>query len=621
MRSLRFNTPICAVVIACAGLGLAPIAHSQDALGDGNALGDGTALDNNLQVGSGGYNSPGRNWQSEIAYRNALVTGNVGGGKQFRGSIGYSGVNDFRGSLGSDLVYNFQRETYYSGLATRQIRGLEASTILMQGAVAGLRAGAGGLSGDLIIERPGAGAQAGSITHSSVTPQNQISDLVAFDRVNTTLRSTSAFTVRNATRPQIVGAASDGTNQYYLTASPLGGIDALNPLDPALVSRRSIDPNQFNLDPRIAIPGFKEQAIQDQQLLNELENAEAIAQRMPSHERILNDLREKAEQRGLIKPQQPRPNESEQETPLNPDTRQPGTPTNPTGIEFPSIEPATPDNPEPGATRTNDRNANPGRTSADELDRLLRGFSRDLEPNQYPLGPSGGGGPDNAPPDLGPTRLRRSKDLTDTEELGVDETAAQERMDRVIELLRGQTNTIEHIAPSSGGSLYAEHMRTGEHLLGEGMWFIAEERFVAALSAKPGDAMAAIGRVHAQIGAGLYLSAAVNLSDLLRAYPELSTVRYEESLLPGAERLERIRIQLRKRSVKDDPSARNAGFLLAYLGYQTARPNDVREGFAVIKRVNEALDTPTDPLVPVLMEIWSNPTPDENAPEPITPAP
>ncbi|XHC25462.1 hypothetical protein ABWH91_14740 [Phycisphaerales bacterium ac7] len=122
--------------------------------------------------------------------------------------------------------------------------------------------------------------------------------------------------------------------------------------------------------------------------------------------------------------------------------------------------------------------------------------------------------------------------------------------------------------------------------------------------------MAAIGRAHAQLGAGLYLSAAVNLADLLRAYPELAPVRYDAALLPGKERLERIRQQLRSRSLKDDANARNAGFLLAYLGFQTERPNDVREGFAVVDRVNEALQAETDPLIPVLTELWSMPDQD-----------
>jgi hypothetical protein len=180
-------------------------------------------------------------------------------------------------------------------------------------------------------------------------------------------------------------------------------------------------------------------------------------------------------------------------------------------------------------------------------------------------------------------------------------------MERMIDLLRDQTVTISRISPGEDTSLYAQHMRAGERLLSEGMWFIAEERFVAALSSRQGDAMAAIGRAHAQIGAGLYLSAAVNLSDLLRAYPELITVRYDRSLLPGHERLDRIRQQLRSRSVDNDANARNAGFLLAYLGFHTDRPGDVREGFAVVERVNKALGTEADPLVPVLAELWSQP--------------
>ncbi len=617
MFANRLNAPLVSMLIACAGAGLSPAALAQDALGDG------TALDSNLQVGSGGYNGPGNNWQSEIAYRNALVTGNVAGGKQFRGSVGYSGVNDFRGSLGSDLVYNFQRETFYSGLAT--LRGVEASSLLMRGPMGGLRGGLSGLSGDLVINRPGAGAQSGAVTGSSVTAQNQYNDLVAFDAYNTTLRSTSAFTVRNATRPQIVGTASDGTNRLALAASPLGGVDALSFIDPALVSGRSFNPSQFDLDPRIAIPGFREQAIEDQRLLNELENAEAIAERMPGHERILNDLRETAERRGLIEPQRTQSGEGDADQPLNPNRnpgeRQPERPTNESGLQLPSLDSLNPSGNEAGTPGSGNDSPGAAPQGTDELDRLLRGFSRDLEANRFPMGPSGLGGPNNAPPEAGPTRLSRPQDLAAREELDEEARAQQDRMQRVIELLREQSSTIEHIAPSSGGTLYAEHMRAGERLLGEGMWFIAEERFVAALSSKPGDAMAAVGRVHAQLGAGLFLSAAVNLSDLLRAYPELATVRYEESLLPGDERLERIRKQLRDRSVKDDPSARNAGFLLAYLGFQTGRPDDVREGFAVVTRVNEALETPTDPLVPVLQDLWSNPKPTENTPAPITPQP
>lgn len=609
--SLRTNKQMMlpALLIGIAGLAIAPMTAAQDALGTGDALGSGNALDANPERGSGGSNPLSRNWSAEIAYRNAIVTGNVGGGREFRGSVGYSGIGDFRGALGSDLVYNFERETFYSGLAARNIRGIEATALQLQGGLSGQRGGPAGLSGGLIINRPGSGTISSQITQPGSAP-NRINDLMAFDQVNNTLRSTSAYTVRDAMRPRIVGAATDGTNQLLLTASPLGGVDALSPLDPSLVSGRSFDPDQFNFDPRIAIPGFREQAIRDRALLDEIEIAEDIAQRMPTHNRILKDLREQAVRRGLLSEEDIAPEADRSRTPGQPQPdgqgSRPGSPSGgSSGMGFPGIDDAV-----PGSTRNQDRPTGEGDgqdATLDELDRLLRGFSSELVSDPAAgLGPEGrGGSPLDGPPELGPTRLDRTEDPTRRDPGSVDEALNQQTMDRMIELLRAQRTNIDRIAPTDDNSLYAQHMRAGERLLSEGMWFIAEERFVAALSGKPGDAMAAIGRVHAQIGAGLYLSASTNLADLLRAYPELSTVRYEEKLLPGAERLERIRVQLRARSVDDNANARNAGFLLAYLGYQTERPGDIREGFAVVKRVDAALGNDADPLMDVLVELWT----------------
>ncbi len=615
MTTARTNTRLIpALLLGLAGLTIAPTASAQDALGSGDALGGGNALDANPLQGSGGVNTLTRDWNAEIAYRNAIVTGNVGGGREFRGNLGYSGISDFRGALGSDLVYNFQRESFYSGLATRKVRGIEATALQLQSPFAGLRGDAASLAGGLIINRPGSGVVSAQISQPGSTPQNQLSELIAFDRVNNTLRSTSAYTVRDASRPQILGQATDGTNNYLLTASPLGGIDALNPLDPALVSGRSYNPEQFDFDPRISIPGFREQAMRDRMLMDELENAEIVAQRMPTHNRILEDLREQALQRGLISEQdlEPARTPTQPNQPQSPDQPE-RTPGSMPGLEFPALDGTIPGsvlngdeaNGGGGIGRLDGQGSGSG-AAVDELDRLLRGFSRELvnDPSRA-IGPEGAGpGSMNEAPGLGPTRLRRTEDPGRNDPSTVDDALGQQTMDRMIELLKNQRTSIDRIAPSEENSLYAQHMRAGERLLSEGMWFIAEERFVAALSAKSGDAMAAIGRVHAQIGAGLYLSAATNLADLLRAYPELSTARYEDGLLPGADRLERIRTQLRARSVDDNTTARNAGFLLAYLGYQTERTSDIREGFAVVERVNQALDAQSDPLMAVLARLW-----------------
>ncbi|MFU8829906.1 MAG: hypothetical protein ACNA8P_10810 [Phycisphaerales bacterium] len=587
------------LLAAVAGLSLGGVASAQDALGAGDAL------DANPQVGSGGFNPLARDWQSEIAFRNAIVTGNVGGGREFRGNLGYSGVGDFRGALGSDMVFNFQRDSFYSGLATRRIRGIEATTIQFQGPTAGLRDGVGGLSGGMIINRPGAGTTARQVATGS-TPQALFDELRAFDQINNTLRSTTAHMVRDASRPHIMGSASDGTNNFFITASPLGGIDARDPLDPSLISGRSYRPEEFDFDPRISIPGFRERAIEDRRLLDQIQDAEAIAERMPGHNRVLEDLRTRALDRGLLTsedlaPAGDRPSQDRRNIDQRP--TQPTTPSGRPEIEFPDIDSGI-----PGSMLDRGQLSGQGTGSSvsavDDLDRLLREFSGALESAAPTLGPSGyrpGG------PELGPTRLRRTEDPLARDPREVDRDLTEQTMERMIDLLRDQTVTISRISPGEDTSLYAQHMRAGERLLSEGMWFIAEERFVAALSSRQGDAMAAIGRAHAQIGAGLYLSAAVNLSDLLRAYPELITVRYERSLLPGHERLDRIRQQLRGRSVDNDANARNAGFLLAYLGYHTDRPGDVREGFAVVERVNKALGTETDPLIPVLAELWSQP--------------
>jgi len=614
-----------ALLLGLAGLAVAPLASAQDALGGGDALGSGNALDANPLQGSGGSNPLTRDWNSEIAYRNAIVTGNVGGGREFRGNLGYSGISDFRGALGSDLVYNFQRETFYSGLAARRVRGIEATALQLQSPLSGQRGGAAGLTGGLIINRPGSGVISSQISQPGNTPQDQLSDLIAFDRVNNTLRSTSAYAIRDAARPQVLGQATDGTNNFLLTASPLGGVDALNPLDPALVSGRSFNSDQFDFDPRISIPGFRERAIRDRMLMDELEDAEDIARRMPSHNRILDDLRDQAVRRGLISEEDLTPSTApdRQNQPQRPDSSggSADTPGSTPGLSFPDLDDTI-----PGSAIDEGQLSGQGSGSVaavDELDRLLRGFSRELMADATEaLGPNASQ-PDqgDGAPQLGPTRLRRTEDPSRSDPQSVDDALNQQTMDRMIDLLRNQRTTIDRIAPTEENTLYAQHMRAGERLLAEGMWFIAEERFVAALSAKSGDAMAAIGRVHAQIGAGLYLSAATNLADLLRAYPELATVRYEDGLLPSADRLDRIRTQLRARSVDDNANARNAGFLLAYLGYQAGRESDVREGFAVVDRVNEALDAQTDSLMKVLAELWTEndqtakrPDPGEHSP-------
>src|SRR5262245_45967120 len=98
--TLRFSSTLAVAASAATFLFAASAAHAQDALGSGDAL------DRNSQVGSGGRNA--QRPSNPYASRNAIITGEVIGGREFRGRVGYTAPGDFRGNLGSNDLYRFQ---------------------------------------------------------------------------------------------------------------------------------------------------------------------------------------------------------------------------------------------------------------------------------------------------------------------------------------------------------------------------------------------------------------------------------------------------------------------------------------------------------------------------------
>lgn len=69
---------------------------------------DGRAGDASLRVGSGGYNLPRSTYRS---YANEIVTGNVRGGRHFRGESPISSTTDFGSALGSSELDAFRRDS------------------------------------------------------------------------------------------------------------------------------------------------------------------------------------------------------------------------------------------------------------------------------------------------------------------------------------------------------------------------------------------------------------------------------------------------------------------------------------------------------------------------------
>lgn len=145
---------------------------------------------------------------------------------------------------------------------------------------------------------------------------------------------------------------------------------------------------------------------------------------------------------------------------------------------------------------------------------------------------------------------------------------------------------------------FNELLVQAEQRLRDGEYFWAERRFRRALRFVPGHPLATAGMAHAQIGAGLYLPAALTLRRLLTNHPEMIDVQYDQSLLPNRVRLKTVIDALQRRLPEQRDRASNA-FLLAYIGHQLDDRSLVERGLAVMGEAGG-----DDPLLGVLREVW-----------------
>ena len=152
---------------------------------------------------------------------------------------------------------------------------------------------------------------------------------------------------------------------------------------------------------------------------------------------------------------------------------------------------------------------------------------------------------------------------------------------------------------------FGERMRRGEQALAEGRYFDAEESFSTCLSIRPGDVSSAIGRIHAQIGAGMFLSAALNLRITLGEHPEAIRTWYGENLLPAAARSDAIIAELRSNVASGDRLGFESAALLAYLSYQRGDKAGTIEGLDAVERLATEYGRPLDRrFVELVRRVW-----------------
>lgn len=175
----------------------------------------------------------------------------------------------------------------------------------------------------------------------------------------------------------------------------------------------------------------------------------------------------------------------------------------------------------------------------------------------------------------------------------------------LVETLKDSSGTIRVPATrSERATSYDLHLSRAREMLVAGRFFEAEQRFTMALAARPGDSIAMVGRIHAQIGAGLDLSASLNLRAFFLEHPEFVGVRYEADMLPGRDRLDIARRRLLEQMDRGEGErvvTRESALLLAYISFLLDEKISLIVG---LERLGEGDAGRRDALVPLLRAVW-----------------
>ncbi len=561
-------------------------------------LGNGRALDNNLRVGSGGRNDSQAPTNLGL-YQDALITGNTGGLSRFRGNIGYRAVGEFSGNLPSNDNFRF----YLNSLPAASTGGsTPAGQPLLPQA-----------NQQAIMFRTGAGATAGQIT-GQYTPydsagvplyRNDVAGLNVSGATSGTgyggAMPLNMAPLSQAPQQLAVGMDSSGT-LLQITATPLTGLRTTQlgaaPLPKDFSNVKPTDANSPDQPTpgETPLPGtvpFPTQQLQpdgtpgpDSRVGNTLPPTLIISARLggtPGSDdaRLRSgDVRSDVLDQQLFHPEgwaNAKPGQDVYadllarasgvgaQQPPNP--AQPGNPAQPPGTPPPDrLGTAVAPPKEPPKTRAEQ--------IAEEFDKTKKA------------------------PEASPTAK--------------PPTADQLNVDALVSKLSYNLPPLTTLV-GAANSPFNTAMGDAEKSMAAGKYFDAEDSYLRAMNLQPNHPLAQIGRVHAQLGAGLYVSAGFNLRQILLNNPQIIAARFTGTVLPQISRMVRIDedlANLQKRNPNED-----VALVQAYLAYQRHQTDRVETALDIMVSRN-----PNDPLVAVVRRIWvgraAKPTPADSKSDP-----
>ena len=492
-----------------------------------NALGGGSALDGNLIDGRGRYNAPAAvlNYRA----RNLLITGNVAGGRGFRGTVGYGAAFDFRGETGSDDLFRERANSAFSA----------PSFITAGRTIALIR------FGQYLNEVEYRQATRGATVENFNDMRYVADDLdnrLNLDRIAISSTTSAIYDIVSDSR--VVGILLDAEGgRYTAVASSLMGVQVV-PLESqgSVIGLSTYDMARAVGD---TLSGHASATI-GKQFEGGFQNLLSAEARANAREEPMTTRLEPQVSQGRI-------NET----------------TEPSYLEI--------------LQRIAERQAGTG-VGVESPPELLSDLDQQFATLRDALTAASGDN-DVARDDAAP-------DQTDTTLPGLPDTLQPSRTpgsgllnsNQAIAAIAGALRhgrTLDHYA-TEDPTRFNELLKSAGQRLADGKYFWAERHFDRALRFTPGHPLAIAGMGHAQIGAGLHVPAALTLRRLLTTNPELIDVRYARSLLPSPVRLDVAVEQLRNRITRIERDRQLRGFVLAYIGHQLDDRALVVEGLGLM---------------------------------------
>ena len=618
-------------------LASARAADAQNALGGGDALSRDTrhsdprmtsnqgVLDANSRVGGMGEN--GARAKEDYFSRNLIVTGDVAGGRGFRGSVGYREQSEFTGQTGSDDNRSWRAYSVYSSpyMAQATYNPLQASQAF----------------GAIMYTRTYANASARDI----LTNQQPLDARIAFDRF-TADSGKKMKRMADIIDPANARDTSDRLNWRVTQAiSAASGREARREqgVDDLLGNMGLSTYDRQRLKQDILQGRTKREMVGDPLSQTSLLPGDSLADTArlrptlaPEYSSIYESLRARAGDRIPVPASEAdraaRAKEIEKELTgdmdwLRDQLMRSGSENRARGVAGPRAEnaPIDPslarqlgtDGKESDATKQDgmEQGADSGKgNSADRTNGADQGNGTNQGNNGDSTKRDDGTG-------SGRTRDSKNVDGSATEKVDSvvrdangrdrggmtkEERDRQPSVDDLAFILR-HGRKLQSLVPEDSSAI-KDMMELGATSMTRGEFFRAEERFASVLAVLPNNAGAMAGVANAQMGAGLSVSAALTLRKLFAMHPEMIDTHLGTEILPPADRIEAALAAARERlAAANSPKASTElqsdrfdfGLVISYIGFQTDRSEVIREGLDAMRQTR-----PDDAMLGILQRIW-----------------